>query len=71
MWVPVEIAGQVVRIKVAHDGAVIRQATPEYADVEAAAAQLTLPVRQVLRLADAGAAQSGLVVGGPVPGEPA
>ncbi|HTA02178.1 MAG TPA: nickel pincer cofactor biosynthesis protein LarC [Streptosporangiaceae bacterium] len=71
MWVPVEIAGQVVRIKVAHDGAVIRQATPEYADVEAAAAQLTLPVRQVLRLADAGAAQSGLVVGGPVPGGPA
>jgi uncharacterized protein (TIGR00299 family) protein len=71
MWVPVEIAGQVVRIKVAHDGAVIRQATAEYADVEAAAAQLTLPVRQVLRLADAGAAQSGLVPGGPVPGEPA
>jgi pyridinium-3,5-bisthiocarboxylic acid mononucleotide nickel chelatase len=76
MWVPVEIGGQVVRIKVAHDGAVIRQATPEYADVEAAAAELTLPVRQVLRLAEAAAAQiglapGGLVPGGPVPADPA
>ena len=70
MWVPVEITGQVVRIKVAHDGAVIRQATPEYGDVEAAAAQLTLPVRQVLRLADAAAAQIGLAPGGLVPGGP-
>jgi pyridinium-3,5-bisthiocarboxylic acid mononucleotide nickel chelatase len=71
MWVPVDVGGQVVRIKVAHDGAVIRQATPEYADVEAAAAALTLPVRQVLRLADAAAALAGLAPGGQVPGGPA
>jgi pyridinium-3,5-bisthiocarboxylic acid mononucleotide nickel chelatase len=70
MWVPVEIGGQVVRIKVAHDGALIRQATPEYADVEAAAAELTLPVRQVLRLAEAAAAEIRLAPGGPVPGGP-
>jgi pyridinium-3,5-bisthiocarboxylic acid mononucleotide nickel chelatase len=70
IWVPVEIGGQVVRIKVAHDGAVIQQATPEYGDVEAAAAELTLPARQVLRLAEAAAAEIGVAPGGPVPGGP-
>jgi pyridinium-3,5-bisthiocarboxylic acid mononucleotide nickel chelatase len=70
-WVPVEIAGQLIRIKVAHDGALIRQATPEYGDVEVAAAQLRLPVSQVLRLAGAAAAQSDLVSGRPIPPEAA
>jgi uncharacterized protein (TIGR00299 family) protein len=68
-WVPVEVAGQAIRIKVAHDGTLIRQATPEYGDVETAAAALSLPVSQVLRLADAAAAQGGLVPGRPVPAE--
>jgi uncharacterized protein (DUF111 family) len=42
---------------------VIRQATPEFSDVERAAAALALPVFDVLRLAEAAAVEQGLFPG--------
>jgi pyridinium-3,5-bisthiocarboxylic acid mononucleotide nickel chelatase len=54
-WRPVEVAGQVVRVKVSlgTDGR-IRHATPELDDAAAAATSTGIPLRQVL--ADAGSA---------------
>lgn len=64
-WVPVDVAGHVVRVKVAHSAGVVRQVTPEFDDAEQVARKLGLPVREVLRLMDLGAARAGIVVGRP------
>lgn len=53
-WLDVEVDGCNVRVKVARLGGVVVTATPEWADVEAAANALGRPARQVL--ADAAAA---------------
>ncbi|MFD0524400.1 nickel pincer cofactor biosynthesis protein LarC [Paractinoplanes durhamensis] len=66
-WVPVEIDGTTVRIKIAFQDGVIRQATPEFRDVEALAHAAGRPVQDVLRQAVAAAQASGLTPGSPHP----
>jgi hypothetical protein len=66
-WREVDVDGQPVRVKVAHDGTTVRQATPEFDDVAAAAAALGLPERVVLDRARRAAQSSGLEPGAPAP----
>ncbi|MGB8382676.1 MAG: nickel pincer cofactor biosynthesis protein LarC [Dermatophilaceae bacterium] len=66
-WVPLEVAGGHVRIKVATSGGRVVQASAEYDDVVAVASQLGCPVRDVLDLATAASVQAGLVPGAAVP----
>ncbi|GAA6524577.1 nickel pincer cofactor biosynthesis protein LarC [Intrasporangium sp. DVR] len=62
-WVDVDVDGQRIGVKVAHrDGRIVR-ATPEFADVEAAARGLGRPVGAVLQAAVAAAVAAGLVPG--------
>ncbi|WP_341361355.1 LarC family nickel insertion protein [Georgenia sp. M64] len=63
-WQAVDVGGAQVRVKVAHDTVVVRQVTPEFDDVVAAAAQLALPERIVLDRARLAADEAGLRVGG-------
>jgi uncharacterized protein (DUF111 family) len=65
MYVPVAVMESQVRIKVAHVGGEIVQATPEFEDAAAIAETRSVPVRRVLEAAIAAAAQAGLVAGGP------
>ena len=62
-WVDVDVEGRRVRIKVAYREGRVVQATPELADVEAAATALERPLRVVLDAAVAAAAVAGLVPG--------
>ncbi|AXG13946.1 nickel pincer cofactor biosynthesis protein LarC [Intrasporangium calvum] len=62
-WVDVDVEGRRVGIKVAHREGRVVQATPELADVEAAATALERPVRVVLDAAVAAAAAAGLTPG--------
>lgn len=66
-WTDVDVAGQRVGIKVAHRQGRIVNAAAEFRDVEAAAAGLRLPVREVLDAAEAAAAAEGLARGARVP----
>jgi pyridinium-3,5-bisthiocarboxylic acid mononucleotide nickel chelatase len=66
-WVPLSVAGGQVRIKVAHYGDEIVQATPEFDEAAAVAATHDIPVRRVLHEASAAAERAGLVAGRPVP----
>ena len=67
VWVDVDVEGQRLAVKVAHRHGRIVHATPEFADVEAAAAALVRPVRDVLELAVAAAVHVGLVPGALAP----
>ena len=67
-WVPVLVAGDRVRIKVAHRGGQVVHATPEFDDAAEIAAARSVPVRQVLEEAIAAAQSEGLVPGSRVPG---
>lgn len=66
-WVDVAVEGLSVGVKVAHRAGRIVQATPEFGDVEAAAATLGRPVREVLGAAVGAAVAAGLVPGAAVP----
>jgi uncharacterized protein (TIGR00299 family) protein len=66
-WVPVSVAGGQVRVKVAHHGGEIVQATPEFDEAAAVATAHNIPVRRVLQEAIAAAERAGLVAGRPVP----
>lgn len=66
-WLPVEVAGAQVRIKVGSRAGVVTHATPEYEDAAAAAARLGRPVREVLELATAAAVETGLLPGAALP----
>ncbi|MDO5734926.1 MAG: nickel pincer cofactor biosynthesis protein LarC [Propionibacteriaceae bacterium] len=70
-WVPVDVSGHPVRIKVAGDGpgTGIRQATAEFVDVEALATALGVPQRVALANAQAAAWAAGLHPGGSWPTE--
>ena len=67
-WVPVLVAGDRVRIKVAHRGGEVVHATPEFDDAAEIAAARSVPVRRVLEEAIAAAQREGLVPGSRVPG---
>lgn len=67
-WVPVLVAGDRVRIKVAHRGGEVVHATPEFDDAAEIAAARSIPVRRVLEEAIAAAQREGLVPGSRVPG---
>ena len=64
-WVPVLVAGDRVRIKVAHRGGQVVHATPEFDDAAEIAAARSVPVRRVLEEAIAAAQTRG-----PRPGQP-
>jgi len=66
-WADVDVDGALVAVKVAHRDGRLVHATPEFADVETAAAALGRPVRDVLAAAAAAAAAAGLSRGRPVP----
>lgn len=66
-WAPIRVNGQQIRIKLAGDGQLIAQATPEFTDVEAAADALARPQRVVLAEAEAEAFKQGLHHGAPWP----
>jgi uncharacterized protein (DUF111 family) len=63
----VSVAGGQVRVKVAHHGGEIVQATPEFDEAAAVATAHNIPVRRVLQEAIAAAERAGLVAGRPVP----
>lgn len=69
-WVDVPVAGRTVRIKIGLQGGVVRQATPEFEDAAALAADRGLPVRDVLDEAAAAARRAGLWPGADEPGHP-
>lgn len=62
-WRPVTVAGSTVRIKLGHSGGRIVTATPEYADVVAAALSSGRAERRVLAAAIAAAQAAGLSPG--------
>lgn len=62
-WLPVTVDDHSVRIKVAHQGQVIVQATPEFADVAEVARGTGREQREILRRAEAAAVAAGLVAG--------
>ncbi|GAA2719069.1 nickel pincer cofactor biosynthesis protein LarC [Cellulomonas aerilata] len=64
-WVAVEVDGGTVRVKVGHRAGRVVQATPEFGDVAALAADRGVPVRQVLAQAQAAATAAGVVQGAP------
>jgi uncharacterized protein (TIGR00299 family) protein len=66
-WFDVDVDGCRVGIKVAHRGGCVVSATPEFRDVEAAAAFLVVPVRHALDRAVGAAVAAGLVAGASVP----
>ncbi|MGV1009741.1 MAG: nickel pincer cofactor biosynthesis protein LarC [Dermatophilaceae bacterium] len=70
-WLPVEVAGERVRIKVASQGGVVLHAAAEYDDVAAAAKRLGRPVREILELANVAAIGTGLLPGAGLPERPA
>jgi uncharacterized protein (TIGR00299 family) protein len=70
-WVPVEVLGRALRVKVgARDGRILH-ATPEYEDAAEVAGAAGMPVAQVLTLAAAAAVRAGLAPGQPWPQAPA
>ena len=66
-WIPVEVEGQPVRIKIGHDAMSIRQVNPEFDDVIRLAADTGLAQRDVLDRARSAARAVGLVIGADVP----
>ncbi len=66
-WVDLTVAGHDLPIKIAHRDGTIRQVTPEFDDLESAAAEQGLSPLTLLELASAAAATAGLVTGAPVP----
>jgi uncharacterized protein (TIGR00299 family) protein len=54
-WITVDVGGQAVRVKLAHDGEVRMNLSPEFEDVAAAAQALRVPVKDVLARATAAA----------------
>lgn len=60
-WVEIPVDGQPVRIKLARRHGILVNASPEFADVAAAAAALHRPVKAVLARAAAAAAERGLI----------
>lgn len=67
-WRDVAVGDATVRIKIGHRDGRILSATPEFADVVAAADDTDRPVRALLADAVAAAAAAGLAVGRPLPG---
>jgi pyridinium-3,5-bisthiocarboxylic acid mononucleotide nickel chelatase len=66
-WVDLTVAGHDLPIKIAHRDGTIRQVTPEFDDLESAAAEQGLSPLTLLEQASAAAAAAGLVTGAPVP----
>jgi uncharacterized protein (DUF111 family) len=66
-WLDLTVAGHDLPIKIAHRDGTIRQVTPEFDDLESAAAEQGLSPVTLLELASAAAATAGLVTGAPVP----
>jgi pyridinium-3,5-bisthiocarboxylic acid mononucleotide nickel chelatase len=54
-WITVDVGGQAVRVKLAHDGDVRMNLSPEFEDVAAAARALQVPVKDVMARATAAA----------------
>jgi hypothetical protein len=66
-WLDLTVADHDLPIKIAHRDGTIRQVTPEFDDLESAAAEQGLSPITLLEQASAAAATAGLVTGAPVP----
>jgi uncharacterized protein (TIGR00299 family) protein len=66
-FVPVELPGGTVTVKIGHADGVIVQVMPEFDEVAALARRTGRPERVVLQEAVAAALDAGLAIGGPVP----
>jgi uncharacterized protein (DUF111 family) len=66
-WIDLEVAGSQLPIKIAHRDGTIWQVTPEFDELDRAAAAHGVPPRALLEEATAIAAAAGLVTGAPVP----
>ncbi len=67
-WVPLDVLGQQVQVKVGSRAGVIVHAMPEFDDVVAAARALDVPVVDLLEQARAAAVAAGLVPGADIQG---
>ena len=70
-WVPLQVTGGQVRLKVAHCGGEVVHATPEFDDAVEVAAERSVPVRRVLEEAVAAAEREGFLPGSQVQPGPA
>jgi uncharacterized protein (TIGR00299 family) protein len=66
-WIDLTVAGRQLSIKIAHRDGTIWQVTPEFDDLEQAAAEQDLSPVALLQQATAAAAAAGLVTGAAVP----
>jgi uncharacterized protein (TIGR00299 family) protein len=66
-WIDLTVAGRQLPIKIAHRDGTISQVTPEFDDLERAAAEHGLSPVELLQQATAAAAAAGLVTGAAVP----
>ena len=66
-WIDLEVAGSQLPIKIAHRDGTIWQVTPEFDELDRAAAAHGMSPRALLEEATAIAAAAGLVTGAPVP----
>jgi uncharacterized protein (TIGR00299 family) protein len=66
-WIDLEVAGSQLPIKIAHRDGTIWQVTPEFDELDHAAAAHGMSPRALLEVATATAAAAGLVTGAPVP----
>jgi uncharacterized protein (DUF111 family) len=66
-WIDLEVAGSQLPIKIAHRDGTIWQVTPEFDELDRAAAAHGMSPRALLEVATATAAAAGLVTGAPVP----
>jgi uncharacterized protein (TIGR00299 family) protein len=66
-WVDLTVAGRQLPIKIAYRDGAILQVTPEFDDLERAAAEQGIPPRALLEQVSGAAAEAGLVTGAAVP----
>ena len=68
-WIDVSVGGQALAVKISHRDGVILQVTPEFDELDQAAADRLVPPQLLLEEAGAAAGAAGLYLGAPVPGK--
>ena len=68
-WIDVSVGGQALAVKISHRDGVILQVTPEFDELDQAAADRLVPPQLLLEEARAAAGAAGLYPGAPVPGK--
>jgi uncharacterized protein (DUF111 family) len=68
-WIDVSVGDQALAVKISHRDGVILQVTPEFDELDQAAADRLVPPQLLLEEAKAAAGAAGLYPGAPVPGK--